>query len=193
MDGGSRADQRIQEADQWAEAHQDLLERCFGHFQAGDGWPTLAILGLHSEAEGGEGKVVEVARSIPPLLGMVEDERLKLNVRGLSKVPGARALLEVWVGVLRAACEDPQRLIGSEMVMAACKAGSVPYGCLAVILMREPWPAPEGQGIIGGRWSVNLSEEVLGVREARTIEDVLRLRGPVESRPFDPFEIGRAL
>lgn len=180
MDHENQSDQL---ASVWAHEHQDLLSRCFECFQSTARWPTLDQLQLDLAVNGQEMDVEDLAYSMPSLLGVVDQERLGLNVRGMSEVPAALPLLEIWVSLLRSACEKGfDRSITSEEVWAACAGDPTRAACITSILFRETWPPHRGEGISGGRWWVNVDDSVIDIREARTVADVLKVRGPVQSK-----------
>jgi hypothetical protein len=144
----------------------------------------LDELQLDFAADGREVDVVDIAQTIPPLLGVVDQGRLELNVRGMSAVSAALPLLEIWVALLRSLCvAESNRTITGEMVAVACEGDRIRISCIAMILMSEPWPSHCGEGVGGGTWWVDMSDEVLDLHEARTVADVLKVRGLVQSRP----------
>jgi len=189
VDSGDRDDRLVLEADRWAIEHRDVLSQCFERFELTGIWATLEELQLDLAADGQEIDIAEVARSMPSLLGVVDRERLELSVGGMSKIPGALPVLEVWAWLLRTACDrltqgGVRAEINLKDIAMACNGDMTLVSCVVMILMREPWPRTSGQGSFGGNLFIEFDESVLEIRDAYTLADVLKARGPVQSRPL---------
>ncbi len=181
-------DQQDLEASQWAHENQGLLLRCFEQFQSAGSWPTLNELQQGFDLDGQEADVAGLAGSMPSLLGVVDHQRLELSVRGMSEIPAALSLLEIWVAILKFACERMtrdahDRYITFGDVLAACDNDSRQAMCVVMIFLRESWPPQCGQGVGKFGWWIAVTDAVLEVRTAGTVSDVLKIRGPIQSSP----------
>lgn len=184
-------DQQSLEAARWAQEHAELLASCFERFQREKNWPKLDE--LQQDFDEQEVDVAALTNSLPALLGVVDQQRLELSVRGISEIPAASPLLESWATVLRLACarmtlDAFDRNITYGDMSAVCNGNRDQTACLLMIILRDSWPPRRGMGAGGSGYWIAFDDDVLALRNAQTVADILEIRGPVPSHPRPTFE-----
>lgn len=176
----------LAEAEAWAKAHPELLQRTFERFDQSGRWPTLEEL-QHDFAIGGRDDVdvAMLAHSIPAVLGSVEQGRLGLRTRGLSYVEAASPLLEVWAQALHISCQrwlsDPQKAwLTRDDVVALAQGDSAMADRVSTILFRERWAFGDARGDANDDWSQQIIDRVLAARYTRDARRLLEARASVE-------------
>jgi hypothetical protein len=176
----------LAEAQSWAEAHRDLLQRTFERFDETGVWPQLEEL-QHDFTIGGRDDVdvATLAYAMPPSLGSVQQGRLVLLTRGLSYVESAAWLLDIWAASLRIAC---QRWIHDHKTawLTRKDVEELTHGNrhqtdrVSEVLLRERWAFGDGHGISTENWEQKAIDAVRIARSTRDARTLLEKRAEIE-------------
>jgi hypothetical protein len=186
----------LQEADNWAQLNQVLLDICFGEFNKTVEWPYLETLEHRLETAGQTIAARQLAREMPEALGFVEDGRLVLLCRALLEIDAAEGLLEDWFKSVRLAyvrwMEDPNNELDSEHVAALLEDDTERLRQVSTLLFREGWMFGSGSGEASGFWTREIVAGVRVARDAKNARELLDARAAVEwSDPEPPAQVSR--
>jgi hypothetical protein len=178
---------KLTEARSWAEANSDLLRRTFERFEETAEWPQLEDL-QHDFTVGGRDDidVAALAYAMPNPLGFVEQGRLVLRVLGLSYVPSAAGVLDIWAAAIHMAC---QRWVHDHRTawLTRKDVEDLTHGdrhqsdLVSILLLRERWPFGDGRGNpTDDEWSQKIIDTVRIARSTKDPATLLERRAAVE-------------
>src|ERR671914_50297 len=107
------------EAADWATQNRPVLVEIAERF-LDDDWPTVDQLGRDALRRNDERDVFTVVRSIPPVLGFVDnDDVVRLRVRGMAVCSRAENILQqfvrvLWLAATRLESNDPAPKVSSD-------------------------------------------------------------------------------
>ncbi len=171
-------------ADRWCNENNPLLEAVFDWFWERGEWPQIKSLQRELDRHGREIDL-DAAFQMPRLLGHVEQMRIVLLVRGMSRVPAAAPLLDAWAEAIRIAyarytsdLEHPQ-LTRSD-IEGELELDATTTQRLASILIRENWAFGGHTGEPEGFWVFDVETGVRTAAGATGVSNLIAARDAVE-------------
>jgi hypothetical protein len=167
---------------------QLVFDRVYAHLHETGEWPRSDELQRQLATEQQDVSVRAVVMEARDFAAFDSpDQRVRLNLRGLSVVPQARPLLEAYLLAVRAMLHryrNPNvEARYSADDLAELELDPVTERELSRLLTEDHWPLGSGGAPPEGPWSYEISEVVVAASRVTTVDELVRVRygGPVSN------------
>jgi hypothetical protein len=179
----ARAQRIIAELAAWAEVHSDLLSVIWERFAPDASWPNARFLSRELFVANQRVNVTAISQQMPAPLGRLDSTTgtIVLTVRGLSYVPAASPLLDVYVRLLQEAVarygtEGVDPVIRSAEFEGLFELSSTQARQLEELASVEPWALGQAGGVRGDlRFAID-EHVVFEISDVQSVEDYLEVQ-----------------